>query len=371
MTDRIDAAIVLAPQVVTVDFDLAPTLNIVDSMVSLIRVEHQASFSEWVVKTAAAFSPEQRYTHKLIFWGLANLFYETDPRAFPNFPAFLDHWRTLDPVTMRDDLVAKIISYQAKLADMGIDATPPTAEALIADRAVYLDWVRHFYQEEEMDVAYETDLHALLANPQKMHKLMVDHMTLMWETVMRPEWERVEPSLRATISAFEKLDFTGMTAQEAIRVVTGREVPFKWGDKLNHVERITFIPSPHLGPFLVIFASQDPHVRILFGARMPKENLTPPSALGRSELLVRLNALADDTRLRILELLTQEQEICAQDIISRLDLSQSSASRHLSQLAATGYITERRRDVAKCYSLNGERIEETNSALAAFLRRRY
>ena len=60
------------------------------------------------------------------------------------------------------------------------------------------------------------------------------------------------------------------------------------------------------------------------------------TALSRSELLVRLNALADETRLKIIELLTQNEEMCAQDFITMLDLSQSSASRHLRQLTHGG-----------------------------------
>ena len=77
----------------------------------------------------------------------------------------------------------------------------------------------------------------------------------------------------------------------------------------------------------------------------------------------------DDTRLRILSLLSQQDELCAQDIMLQLDLNQSAASRHLRQLSAAGYITERRRDVAKCYSLNRERIGDTFRALDLFLKR--
>jgi DNA-binding transcriptional ArsR family regulator len=65
----------------------------------------------------------------------------------------------------------------------------------------------------------------------------------------------------------------------------------------------------------------------------------------------------------MVELLAQREEICAQDFMSLLELSQSSASRHLRQLTASGFLTERRRDVAKCYSLNRERLTDTLKAL--------
>ncbi|MBC8099775.1 MAG: helix-turn-helix transcriptional regulator, partial [Armatimonadetes bacterium] len=54
----------------------------------------------------------------------------------------------------------------------------------------------------------------------------------------------------------------------------------------------------------------------------------------------------------------------------QLDLSQSATSRNLRQLTATGYLIERRRETAKCYSLNRERIDDTMRALTWFFRTR-
>ncbi|MBA2284108.1 MAG: metalloregulator ArsR/SmtB family transcription factor [Ktedonobacteraceae bacterium] len=64
--------------------------------------------------------------------------------------------------------------------------------------------------------------------------------------------------------------------------------------------------------------------------------------MGRGELRARLAALADETRLRIVDLLVQQDEMHAQDIIAALDLSQSSVSRHLKQLVSMKYLYERR-----------------------------
>jgi DNA-binding transcriptional ArsR family regulator len=89
--------------------------------------------------------------------------------------------------------------------------------------------------------------------------------------------------------------------------------------------------------------------------------------LSRAELLVRLGALADDTRLSILKLVADQGESRSQDIMQALDLSQSGASRHLQQLAAAGFLHERRCNGAKCYALNGDRIDATLQALGSFL----
>ena len=56
-----------------------------------------------------------------------------------------------------------------------------------------------------------------------------------------------------------------------------------------------------------------------------------------------------------------------EDIMLQLELSQSAASRHLTQLTATGYLEERRCEGAKCYTLSPERVENTLRAVAAFL----
>jgi DNA-binding transcriptional ArsR family regulator len=108
-------------------------------------------------------------------------------------------------------------------------------------------------------------------------------------------------------------------------------------------------------------------IRIVFGARLPEGADLHAPDLSRAEILVRLSALADDNRLSILKLVADEGELRSQDIINRLDLSQSAASRHLTQLSATGYLIERRCNGAKCYNINTDRLENTLRAVSTFL----
>ncbi len=106
---------------------------------------------------------------------------------------------------------------------------------------------------------------------------------------------------------------------------------------------------------------------MFFGAKIPNGVQFHAPDLSRAEIAVRLNALADDTRLRILKLISEVGEQRSQDIMQSLDLSQSAASRHLKQLSATGYLFERRFSGAKCYKLNPQRIKDTLHAIAVFL----
>jgi DNA-binding transcriptional ArsR family regulator len=66
-------------------------------------------------------------------------------------------------------------------------------------------------------------------------------------------------------------------------------------------------------------------------------------------------------------MLAREGELCAPELMARLDLHQSAVSRHLRQLVAAGYVSERWRDGSKCYRLNRDRIDDTLRALQRFL----
>ncbi len=61
-------------------------------------------------------------------------------------------------------------------------------------------------------------------------------------------------------------------------------------------------------------------------------------------------ALSDETRLRILALLSQ-RELCVCDLMAVLDLPQSTVSRHLAYLRNAGWVEDRRQGVWMHYRL--------------------
>ena len=139
-----------------------------------------------------------------------------------------------------------------------------------------------------------------------------------------------------------------------------------WRAAFEHTKQLIFVPSAHVGPYVSKFRSGDT-LWMLFGARIPEGAQVHAPDLSRGEILVRLNALADDTRLRILKLIAESGELHSQEIMAGLELSQSATSRHLKQLSATGYLNERRCAGAKCYTLNPTRLEDTLRAISGFL----
>jgi DNA-binding transcriptional ArsR family regulator len=363
MPPTLDSDLIARTPVASLSVALEPAQNVLNSLVLLTAVDRFSGLDAWVTRTAAQMPPEERHRNRLVCEGL---YFALEPnRRWASFSSYLDDLAARDAVEMRDRLLRN-------LARACINKTPPgSARHTLVDPATLLSsadaYIRYLQEYEfEFDPAIEIEAHAIFSDPPRMKDLIVSHLSAIWHERMSDEWERVMPMLQESVAAFQRIDFRRMSGFEALRLITGQDPDEKWRDLIADSRQIIFVPSAHLGPYLRKF-SEEKLLWVLFGARLPEGADTGASALSRSDLLVRLGALTDDARLRILALLSQQEELCAQDIMVELDLNQSAASRHLRQLSAAGYITERRRDVAKCYSLNRERINDTFSALYLFL----
>ncbi|MCB9456382.1 MAG: winged helix-turn-helix transcriptional regulator [Anaerolineaceae bacterium] len=365
-----DQDFVLAPATVRVRLDLEPAFNAINTLMLLEQVDIRSGLSEWVVQTVAELVPERKRANRLILSLLGDAV--MPDRSWSSFPAFINHLATQDAVTLRDRAIAWC--SDPKMGQKGYETIE--RDALLASEAAYAGYMqRHMEQayaqkgedhEMHFDTALYAEAYALLIDPIALQNYIVTHLRAMWDDMLQADWERNLPMLTESVTAFQQLNYSGLTATEAARTITGRDLSATWE---AWSDEIVFVPSAHIGPYVLRFGWADSEVtRLMFGARLPEGVRTISPALSRSELLVRLSALADDTRLHMLELLTQHEELCAQDMIEMLKLSQSAASRHLRQLTATGYLLERRREVAKCYSLNPDRVADTIQALKRFLK---
>jgi ArsR family transcriptional regulator len=78
----------------------------------------------------------------------------------------------------------------------------------------------------------------------------------------------------------------------------------------------------------------------------------------RDECTTMFQALADGTRLKILELLKRETELCVSDIAKHFDMKQPSISHHLDVLKRAGLVTSEKRGREVYYSFNTDAIVE-------------
>jgi DNA-binding transcriptional ArsR family regulator len=353
--------ILIRPQTEWLQVAIEPVQNILHSMVLLLRTDEKPGLSDWVVQTAALMSPAERRTHNLVMIGLH---YAVLPRrSWASFAAYLDHLEIMEPTTLRDRMIESYITMPCKTGR----GTVTDPEIILRSERDYLAFLGERFGEDGFDPEVEAEAFSYAINPRAMRTLIVSHLRTMWDKYLRAEWQRVRPMLQDAAAAFREIDLSHMNRQEAAEFITGRKMDDEWWlTFLNEAERVTFVPSAHVGPYLGRFGHLG-NRGIIFGARLPAGTSMVAPDLSRAEIVVRLSALADDTRLHILQYVAEHGEQRSQDIMQYLGLSQSAASRHLQQLSATGYLNERRCDGAKCYALNHDRVRDTLQAVSAAL----
>jgi len=70
----------------------------------------------------------------------------------------------------------------------------------------------------------------------------------------------------------------------------------------------------------------------------------------------RFRALADPTRLRILDLLVRQREVSVGAIAAQLGASQQNVSKHLSILRAERFVARRKRGTSSLYRIADPRV---------------
>ena len=345
---------------------LEPALNAFGTMLLVsIQQEDDPGIHEWVSKTQAAMSAEERFRHKLVTIGFH---YSTQPRVpggtFETYLAGLD---TTSPSAFRQrllDAYAGICLTSESQKDLG---KPVDWDDILSSASNYIDFLRYRFGEEHVDEEMEARAYEYVIDPAALKHLITGHIRWFWKNHLQAEWNRVRLMLEETAKAFNQVDVSDLSRLELVQYVTGKEITeSKWGDEFKSAKELIFIPNAHFGPYIRATKVQD-NFYIYFGAHLPEGSEVHIPELDRAEIVARLSALADDTRLNILQMIAERGQMRSQEIMEAVNLSQPSVSRYLTQLTATGYLQERRENGAKLYILNQDRIEKTLKAVHAFL----
>ena len=347
-----------------------PALNIFGSMLLVAKAEDEPGIHEWVTKTRAQMSAEERFRHKLVTIGFHYSIMPRTPAA--SFEAYLEDLESMPPSQFRDRLLAAyseicMTKEATSEADMNVDW-----DEVLSSAENYVEFLRQRFGEELTDEEVETRAYQYVIDPAALKQLVTGHIRWFWRNRLQAEWTRVRPMLEETAKAFNQIDYSDMTRAEIIEFVTGKDFiaeskwQSKWGDELLKARELIFIPNAHIGPYIRHDKIQD-NFYIYFGAHLPEGSDIRIPELDRAEIVARLSALADDTRLHILQMIAERGQVRAQEIMEAINLSQPSVSRYLTQLTATGYLQERRESGAKVYILNKDRIEKTLKAVNAFI----
>jgi ArsR family transcriptional regulator len=358
---KLETELVMAPKTATLTVAVEPAINVLNSLVLLSQVDKFSGLGEWINTTAVEMEPEMWERHRVVTEGL--YFALVPQHSHASFEAFIDSLAESDPVMLRDK-VLNAYCCKAPVED-NERYRMNDWEAALSSEDAYIEFMYERFEHDHIDEPVERAAYNYLIDPPAMRDLIVTHLRYMWQEYMAEEWKRVLPTITESVAAFQKTDLSTMSLTQATQFITGREPDDKFEESVRDAEKIVFVPNTHGGPYVLKYHG-DGIIWMTFGARVPEGMQFASPDLKRSDLLVRLTALADETRLRILAIIRERGETCSQELIDKMGVSQSSISRHLRQLTATGYLVEHRTEAGKCYQLNTERIGETLQALDGF-----
>lgn len=374
-----------------VGISVEPVHSALVSLAMLSRADTLPGLNRWVVETAAALSPERRHANRLVFHGLADALAPdagsdagslegighdalgredpdraTRPADRPGsaFPTYLAALAACDPLVLRDRALEGLRARfaRAQAASGTGPSGPADARRLLDDVDAYLTGVRLAGGPDSDDRALHMEAHALLRDPVGLRAMLVEHLSALWEAHLADEWRRIQPKLdwqarmftHALAARALAADAGDQSPAGAFRWVAGRDLPSAALRALTGVPRVILVPTWHVGRQVFVAVDDagtnrghdrghDAVARVYF-SEPPNYDVTMmrAAAVGSAELRARLAALADETRLRILALCANRDELTAQEIIADLELSQSNVSRHLKQLVEAGYLYERR-----------------------------
>ena len=214
---------------------------------------------------------------------------------------------------------------------------------------------------------------ALISNPLELKRRTIALYEGVWNSVYEDARDAGLPALRE--AARLGAAFCDRGFPEAYAALTGQRVPEVLDRPPPAITRVVFCPSAYLGGF-ISYIAYVPDLIVFFAAPQLIERCLqrddPPAQRneqelatvgGQVDLLDAARALADPTRLRMLDLLLQG-ELYAQEIVGRLAVAQSAVSRHLSQLERAGLVTVQARRGSKYYAVNPETFDAIASALS-------
>jgi DNA-binding transcriptional ArsR family regulator len=130
------------------------------------------------------------------------------------------------------------------------------------------------------------------------------------------------------------------------------------------IRRVVLAPSYFIRPYNFIFSADDWR---LFCYPIAESVLDSSDGSMPPKQIVRLyRALGDETRMRILKLLTDRDRYLT-ELAQDLELSKPTVKHHLSQLRAAGVVTMTEEGSLTYYSLRRERLEEAGVELGRYL----
>jgi len=337
-------------------FAVSPLAECVLSLHVLLGPKHHALHHDWVRRMRGLDPGLRREIETLGFvyrWTLPDLGVPTAAGVHQSFEEELAALRALPPELARAGLGRPILDHGGE-----------------GDRAFERPGVRDALRARAGEPAV-----LLYDDPSAFAKRFGSMLERYWEDAFAAEWGRIEPLLARSI-----VESGHVLAAAGIWPVLGRlparcradpdrrellvDVPHEHIVEVGAENPLVLSPSVFVWPHLLVNCDPPWPLAVVYAApdlAREAEPRIPPA-----ELLRVLRAVADDTRLRILRLVS-ERPRTTQELGPLVGLSRAGLSKSLLRLAEAGLVVPRREGYYVVYSLAPDRLDALGEALRRFL----
>jgi DNA-binding transcriptional ArsR family regulator len=349
-----------------VAFGYSPLLESVLSLHVLAEPKHHALQHGWVRAMRALPASLRREITALSFlyrWTLPDCLLPPADSGYDGFDAELRRVRRLRTEVVAFDLLRR-------LYDHGGGARPARRRILASPdvRAIALKRAGTLGPQARRAAAL------LFDDPDRLVDRFLSLLEAYWEAAFAAEWERIEPKLAEGVElAGREIAGAGMYAfllslAPQLRVDPdgrsfGLDVPHDHRVLIGPENRLLLVPSVYAWPHVRVNCDTPWPLSVVYRAPFLVKNLghaTPP------QLVQLLKALADPTRLRILELLARQPR-STQELAPLVGLTDAGTSKQLRLLAAAGVLKTKREGYYVVYSLEAEKLATLSDELRSLV----
>lgn len=340
-------------QALAVRLDPSPVYDMLAALFVAENWDAERGFDidrKWVQRARAALDAELRKDLRLFArergWVIGLVSFLA-PRPGVTVPEFLKLLAAAPPL--------EVIERMLTAPRAARPAAPLLREAIRTRRdAVVREFLARYPEEYERARMREI----VTSPPAEVHQRLLRLLRAFHGRIYLPDEPRVLPLLRTDVEAKNALVGT-LPAEEFIERATGGITVAADAE----VSQVVLAPSYYFRPYNLI--SEYPGTRVF----VYPVDLSPAEAASPARgLALVFKALGDETRLRILQMLA-EQEMYLQEIANRLGVSHVTAIHHLALLRAAHLVRSVERGNLKYYQLRrdaaatvGERLEDLVAA---------
>ena len=279
-------------------------------------------------------------------------FIPKDHNANTDFDALWEALQTLNIIEFQEACLHALHERLIKLEIL------PTTHLLPNDQMKLVNLIdqaqerlkRYWEQDAPMDSESFVDL---LLRPNVLRQQVLDGIWHFWHTVYH-EQAIVDLEQQQRALNFHTKQNYGDDFPIVFRDITGRNLPHYLHERLPSLRSIELLPHCHVGMYTTVAIYGD-KCWIAFNANL-ESSISGEKSTSIVRLYPSLKALADETRLKIVSILST-QTLNVGEIAEALQLTQSTASRHLALLAKTDILNVRRDGTMRYYTLNPETVE--------------